>query len=216
MMRIMDGLWIVIFYLMVTFQISTHVAVDRAMWPVGSVAVSVGAILLWVLFHRQGAHTFMNGKSWAVRFIHLLEEIHRLGHWRELGISMAIGGLYWIVQALAIWAVCRADNFYFDASAVMFILIVKTVVTLVPGAPANMGLYQAGVIYALQKLFADEAHLSSLAEIMFVVLTLPLILGGAIAIASAGFNLSDLHRHAHRAHSTHKLRLKNGTPQEGD
>jgi uncharacterized protein (TIRG00374 family) len=215
-LRIMDGLWIVVLYLIITSQISAHRMVDDGMWIFGSVVVAVGVIILWALFHRQHAHRFVNNRSWAARFVHELEEIHRLGHWRELGISMAIGGAYWIVQAFAVWAVCRADNFYYGGAEVMFILIVKTVGTLVPSAPANMGLYQSSTVYALGLLLTEKGEAAILAEIMFVVLTLPLILGGAFAIASAGFNLNDLHRHAHEAHSTRKLKMKDGRPQEGD
>ena len=213
MLRIMDGLWIVILYLIITAQVSTHVAVDRGMWGFGTGAVAIGLVFLWVLFHRQHAHHFVNNKSWAARFIHLLEEIHQLGHWRELGVSMAIGGLYWVLQALAIWAICRADKFEYNGSEIIFLLVVKTVVTLVPSAPANMGLYQSSAVYAMGLLLTEKGPAEVLAEIMFVVLTLPLVVGGAIAIASAGFNLSDLHRHAHDAHRTSKL--KRQTPQAG-
>lgn len=212
-LRIMDGLWIVVLYLAITAQVSTHVAVDRAMVAFGAGAVAIALIFLWVLFHRQHAHHFANQRSWAARFIHLMEEVHRLGHWREMGVTMAIGGIYWILQALAIWAICRADNFEFDAAQVMFLLVVKTVVTLVPSAPANMGLYQSSAVYALGLLLTEKGPAEVLAEIMFVVLTLPLMVGGAIAIASAGLNLSDLHRHAHHAHRTARLRPR--TPQEG-
>jgi 4-hydroxybenzoate polyprenyltransferase len=78
---------------------------------------------------------------------------------------------------------------------------VKTVWTLVPSAPANVGLYQWSAAYALMLLQTEKGPAEVLAEIMFVFLTLPLILGGAIAIASAGFSLDDLHRHAHDAHN---------------
>ena len=212
-LRIMDGLWIVILYLAVTGQISTHVRVDEAMVVFGAGALAIALVFLWVLFHRQHAHHFANNRSWAARFIHLLEEVHTLGHWREMGITMAIGGIYWILQAVAIWAICRADKFEFGASEVVFLLVVKTVVTLVPSAPANMGLYQSSTVYALGLLLTEKGPAEVLAEIMFVVLTLPLVVGGAIAIASAGYNLSDLHRHAHHAHRT--ARLRHRTPQEG-
>jgi uncharacterized protein (TIRG00374 family) len=211
-LRIMDGLWILIVYLMVTSQIATHVAVDDAMWAFGIGAVAAAAILILVLFHRQHAHHFVNRRSWSARFVHLLDEIHRLGHWREMGIAMAIGGLYWGAQAFAVWAICRADKFEFSGAQILFLLVVKTVVTLVPSAPANMGLYQSSVVYALGLLLTEKGPSEVLAEIMFIVLTLPLIIGGAIAIASAGFNLGDLHRHAHHAHKTGKLNVK---PQEG-
>jgi uncharacterized protein (TIRG00374 family) len=207
-LRIMDGLWIVLLYLFITFRISTHVAVDRVMTAFGIGAALIALILLWVLFHRQHAHNFMNNNGWAARFVHLLEEIHRLGHWREMGIAMAIGAPYWALQAFAVWSICRADSFYFGASEIVFLLVVKTVVTLIPSAPANMGLYQSSTVYALGLLLTEKGEAAILSEIMFVVLTLPLVVGGAIAIASAGFNLSDLHRHAHESHSTRrKLKL---------
>jgi uncharacterized protein (TIRG00374 family) len=211
--RIMDGLWIVILYLAITAQVSTHVAVDRAMLAFGIGAVALALVLLWVLFHRQHAHHFVNNKSWAARFTHLLHEVHRLGHWRELGRTMAIGGLYWALQALAIWAICRADKFEFGVSETIFLMVVKTVVTLAPSAPANMGLYQSSAVYAMGLLLTEKGPAEVMAEIMFVVLTLPLIVGGAIAIASAGFNLSDLHKHAHAAHAASKL--ARAKPQEG-
>jgi uncharacterized protein (TIRG00374 family) len=91
--RIMDGIWVVILYVLITFQISTHTMVNRVMWGFGAGVAVVSLILLWVLFHRQHAHSFVNNTGWAARFIHLLEEIHRLGHWRELGLAMAISSL---------------------------------------------------------------------------------------------------------------------------
>jgi hypothetical protein len=205
--RIMDGLWIVIIYLTITFQIGTHTAVNRVMWAFGGGVVFISLVILWMLFHRQHAHHFFNNRSWAARFVHLLDEIHRLGHWRELGQAMAISGLYWAGQIGAVWAIARADAFYFNAGQMGFLMVVKTVGTLIPNAPANVGAYQATTVYALERMFTEPAEAKILAEIMFGFLTLPLVLGGAVAIAFAGFNLGDLHRHAHHAHKTRKLKL---------
>jgi hypothetical protein len=118
---------------------------------------------------------------------------------------MAISGLYWAAQIFAVWAIARADSFYFSASEMAFLTVVKTVGTLIPNAPANVGAYQATTVYALERLFTEPNDAKILAQIMFGFLTLPLVVGGAIAIAFAGFNISDLRRHAHEAHNTHKL-----------
>ncbi len=87
-----------------------------------------------------------------------------------------------------------------------FLLVVKTVGTLIPNAPASVGAYQAMTVYALGLLLTERPQAEILAEIMFAFLTMPLVIGGAIAIAFAGFNLGDLRRHAHHAHSTGKLK----------
>ncbi|MGD1069505.1 MAG: lysylphosphatidylglycerol synthase transmembrane domain-containing protein [Bryobacteraceae bacterium] len=214
--RVMDGLWIVIFYLLITFQVGSHVMVTDIMWIFGGVVVAISLVILWVLFHRQHAHHFVSKSSWGARFIHLLDEIHRLGHWRELGQAMAISGLFWAGQVFAVWAIARADGFYFSASDMAFLLVVKTVGTLIPNAPANMGAYQASTVYALRLLLTEAPEAKILAEIMFGFLTLPVLVGGAVAIALAGFNLGDLSRHAHHAHSTRKLKVRSGSrPPDG-
>jgi len=87
--RIMDGLWIVLIYLAVTVSVSTHRAVDDVMWVFGSSVVAISLLIIWVLFHRQHAHHFANRRSWGARLIQLFEELHSLGHWRELGIAFA-------------------------------------------------------------------------------------------------------------------------------
>ena len=129
---------------------------------------------------------------------------------------MAIGGLYWGTQVFAVWAIARSDAFYFTGADMAFLLVVKTVGTLLPNAPANVGAYQATIVYALERLLTEPNEARILAEIMFGFLTLPIVVGGTIAIALAGFNLSDLHRHAHHAHSTRKLKIRHAIRPEGD
>lgn len=204
-LRIMDGLWIVIVYLIITFQISTHVDVTRGMWLFGTGAVAIALVLLFVLFRRQHAHHFVRTTSWAARFVHLLDEIHRLGQWRELRSSMAIGGLYWLAQMLAIWALTKADRFDLGISAAAFLLVVKAVLTLIPNAPANVGAYQAAVVYAFGFMLVERANAQTFAEIMFAFLTLPAAVGGAIALLFADIDLLTLNRRAHRA-QTHGRR----------
>jgi uncharacterized protein (TIRG00374 family) len=198
-LRIMDGLWIVIVYLIITLQIPTHVDVSRGMWVFGAGAVATGLLLLFALFRRQHAHHFVKTTTWAARFTHLLDEIHRLGHWRELGIALAISGMYWLVQILAIWALTRADRFDLGVSAAAFLLVVKAVLTLIPNAPANMGAYQAAVVYAFGFLLVERANAQAFAEIMFGFLTLPVAIGGAIAVVFADIDILALHHHANRA-----------------
>jgi hypothetical protein len=198
-LRIMDGLWIVILYLIITFQISSHAMVTRVMWGFGGGVVGIALLILYVLFRRHHAHYFVKNSSWGARFVHLLDEIHRLGHWRELGIAMLLSGLYWFAQILAVWALTRADAFDLGLSAAGFLLVVKAIGTLVPNAPANVGAYQAATIYALMLMLVEHPNAQIFAEIMFWFLTLPVAVGGAVAVAFAGFDITDLHRHAKEA-----------------
>lgn len=203
-LRIMDGLWLPIIYLIITLQIPTHTDVTRGMWVFTAGAVVLALLLLFALFRRQHAHHLVNTKSWGARFRNLLDEVHRLGHWRELRVAMLVSGLYWLMQILAIWALTRADRFDLGLSAAAFVLVVKSVLTLIPNAPANMGAYQASVVYAFGFLLVERANAQAFAEIMFGFLTIPVAVGGALAVVSADIDIFALHRHARHAHGGSK------------
>ncbi len=205
-LRIMDGLWIVLLYVVVTLQVGTHVLVARVMWGFGTGVVAIAAVLLWVLFWRLSANRFLRGRSWGARFVSLLEEIHRLGRWRELGLAMAIGGLYWFLQVLAVWVLARADAFDFGFAAVAFLLVVKSVYTVVPSAPANLGVYQAAMVSALLLLLVEKQNAQIFAEIMFWILSLPLAAAGAIAVGFTGYDINELHERARLHAEERKLK----------
>lgn len=195
-LRLMDGLWIIVLYLAVTLQVGTHPVVRDVMWGFGVTAIGAAAVVLFVLFRRQHAHHFVRTTSWAARFVNLLDEIHRLGNWPALRRAMAIGSLYWLTQMVAIWALTKADHFDLGLSAAAFVLVVKAVWTLLPNAPASVGAYQAAVVYAFVFLFVERPNAQAFSEIMFAFLTLPIAIGGAIAVLSADIDLFTLHRRA--------------------
>ena len=199
-LRVMDGLWIVILYAIVTLSVGSHSAVNDVMWVFGAGVTGISLAILFILFRREHAREFLQERSWAARFAHLLHEIHRLGHWRELGLAMFGSGLYWLTQAIAIWALARADAFDFGLGAAAFVLAVKAIGTMIPNAPANVGAYQAAMMYALGLLLVERANAQIFSQLAFWMLTLPAILGGAIAVAVTGFDIKDLHMHAKRAH----------------
>lgn len=203
-LRVMDGIWVVVLYFATSYVVEGVGAVTSVMVIYAAVVAGLAVVLLWMLFRRGHAHHFMSNSGWAARFVHFLDEVHNLGNWRELGIVMMSSLLYWVMQICAVWAITRADNFYFSFGQMAFLLIVKNVATLVPTAPAGVGAFQATTIYALQHFFTEAPDAKILAELLFGFLTLPGLLGGAVAVAMAGFNLNDLVRHAQEAHRRHK------------
>jgi len=203
-LRVMDGIWVTIFYFATSFVVERAGAVTGVMVIYTAVVAALALLLLFALFHRTHAENFVNSSSWAARFVHFLDEIHNLGNWRELRMVMAATGFYWTMQVCAVWAITRADNFYFSFGQMAFLLVVKNVGTLVPTAPAAVGAFQASAIYALRHFFTEAPDAKILAELLFGFLTLPGLIGGAIAVAMAGYNLKDLVRHAQEAHARHR------------
>ena len=203
-LRVMDGLWIVILYFATSFVVERAGLMTSVMALYAAVVGVLALLLLFVLFRRQHAHQFVSNSGWSAKFTHFLEEIHNLGNWRELRIVMLSSGLYWAMQVCAVWTITRADNFYFNFGQMTFLLVVKNVWTLMPTAPAGVGAFQASAIYALRHFFTEAPDAKILAELLFGILTLPGLIGGSIAVAMAGYKLKDLVRHAQEAHDRHK------------
>ncbi len=207
-LRVMDGIWIVILYFATHYVVEGVGTVTDVMLVYAAVVAGLALILLYILFRRQNAHHFVSNRSWGARFTRFLEEVHKLGNWRELRLVMLGSGGYWLLQTFAVWAVARADNFYFSFSQMTFLMVFKNVGTMVPTAPAGIGAFQATAVYALQHFFTEAPEAKVLAEMLFVFLTLPGLIGGAVAVAMAGFNLKDLVRHAQEAHRRHREELQ--------
>ncbi len=94
----------------------------------------------------------------------------------HLAIGAGISGACNCSQsgAIARADVIRAPIF----SQLAFLMVVKTVGTFVQLAPANLGAFQATIVYALERMFTEPSEAKILAQIMFVFLTLPLVTCG--------------------------------------
>jgi uncharacterized protein (TIRG00374 family) len=211
-LRVMDGIWVVVFYFATFWVVERVGVVTSVMAGYAAVVAVLALLLLFALFYRAHARQYVSSSGWAARFAHFLDEIHALGNWRELRLVMLTSGLYWTLQILAVWAMTRSANFYFNFGQMAFLLVVKNVGTLVPTAPAAVGAFQASAIYALGRFFTEGSDSGFLAQFLFVFLTLPGLAGGAIAVAMAGFNLKDLVRHAQEAHRKHKAEALTNRP----
>lgn len=199
--RLMDGVWIVLIYLAVTYSINSHVVVDRLMWGFAALVILACAVTLFVLFRAQNARELAGRNKWAARFSHFMDQLHQLGDARALGISMLGTGVYWLFQILSLWALARADAFDLSVAAMGFILVVKALATVIPNAPANVGAYQAAIMYGLGLLLVEKPVAQIFSQIAFWMLTLPTAICGAIAVAFTGLNISELQKQASAAHA---------------
>jgi uncharacterized protein (TIRG00374 family) len=207
--RIMDGVWLVILYYFAIIGIQ-HVPrwLSSGMDVVTLVVVALAALFLYVLFRRSHAHTWASGNRWACKFVHILDELHKLGNRENLVRALGVSFLYFALQVLFFWALFKAYHFDFGVKDSSFVLIVIHLGTMVPNAPGNIGSLQFFCESALKILSAEASSAVSFSTIMFVFLTLPQLVGGAIAVALTGFNIQQLHQHAREAHHKHHERRK--------
>jgi glycosyltransferase 2 family protein len=199
---VIDGIWLVVVYFLVTIGISNlPMFLVKGAWALGVGVAILSIVFYYLLFHKQHSHQMVSGHKWASQFVHLLEELHKLGNPRTLMASLGVSFLYILCQTLSIWALLHADQYDFDIRQAALIVIVFRIGTLVPNAPGNIGVLQYCTYWGVRLAGGDEA--SAFGQVNFIFITLARLIQGGVAILLTGINLNDINRRAHHAHQTH-------------
>jgi uncharacterized membrane protein YbhN (UPF0104 family) len=191
----------------------TSAAVERIMDGIGMVSLfylvsfDIPNLPGWL---RDGMLTLsvVTGNKWSLRFIHLLEEIHLLGNWRSLGTALAITLLYFFCQFMAMFCLARAFNFDFGLKESAFVLLVVRLITLIPNAPGNIGVFQEACEQALRMLMVESFNAKSFALIAYFFITAPPLVVGAISVMLTGMSIGEIHKQANHAHREHEATRK--------
>jgi uncharacterized protein (TIRG00374 family) len=220
--RVMDGICLVAGFYLVTFGLHapTHrLQEELRLWSDGTfilmICVAVlSALVLFVLFRREHASSFVRGNKWAARFAHLMHEIHELGDVRSLAIGMGISVLYLVLPILSVWCLFQAYEFDFGLIQASIVVIIVHIGTILPNAPANIGSFQAFATVALAMVQAEEPAAASFALIFYICHTLPQILAGFLVLLFTGLNLGEVHTRAIRAEHIGKIHVAAPLPNE--
>jgi uncharacterized protein (TIRG00374 family) len=196
--RVLDGIWLVAAFWIAASQMNMPPALVDFAQVLAFGVVVMTALFLFILFHKQHAHSFLSRQRWGREFLHVLDQIHQLGNWRTLAATFGITCLYWILQILPVWALFRSYDMDLSFWPAAVVLVVKSIGTVIPSAPGNLGVLQSVVKMALT-LFVVELNVAiELSWMVWVVMTLPPLAVGFIAVLLTGASIGEIHRHAHR------------------
>jgi hypothetical protein len=209
--RIFDGIWLTLCMLLTIHLVPLpphlHYLVDGG-WVLG-LAVLGCAIVLGVAMFRSGREpadapivppiTGLHG-GWRGQFSVLMKDLGLIGHSRYLYMALLQSLPYLLLQTIPIWASFKGYGFdglgLTQAFALMVFLRLSTVI---PQAPGNLGLFQLLTKEVLQRIFnvvPDEAARFSL--VLWGIVTLPLLIGGFVALWIEEADLLELKRAAEK------------------
>jgi uncharacterized protein (TIRG00374 family) len=191
--RIIDGIWIVLAFLITATFVKGIPRDLLILVQVLALLLLVGvALLIWVVMHKHHSHAVLNESRWSATLRHIVEGLHLMGNARTLLLTSVISLLYLALQMFSVFALMRAyglDLSFWVAAGVLTIVRLSTVV---PNAPGNLGLINFACVMAMGLFEVEKTDAKTFSIILFVSLTLPLLIGGAIATALTGVNISDL------------------------
>jgi len=194
--RILDGVFLVI-CLLVTTQL---VPLPRYLVD-GTQVMGIGlAVLLGLLFfiavHKQKAHAVVSENKWASGLRHVVEGIHAMGNWRTMLATAGASLIYLALQIVPVWALMEGYGLDLSIWAAAAVYIILRLGTVIPNAPGNAGLYQFFCVLGLGLFNVPKSTAVGFSLMMFGVLTLPLLVGGFIAVALTGLKLGDIRSRA--------------------
>lgn len=198
--RLIDGFWMILSFI----AAAQHLRgipnwLTYSVRGLEVVVIAAAALLAYVMIHKSHAHALVKESRWAATLRHVLEGLHTMGNWRMLTRVMPVSFLYLVLQVFSYWALMKSfqlDLSPWDAAAVLAIVRLGT---MIPNAPANIGLINAACVIALYNVFGLERNdANDFSIVLFLAVTLPLLVAGAIATALTGLNLGEIHHHARR------------------
>jgi glycosyltransferase 2 family protein len=197
--RLIDGFWMLAAFL-ITAAFVKGIPEDFSLLVkvIGALLVVGAGMLGWIVFHKQQAHAAMRKSRWASTARHVIEGVHLMGNPRTMALTAAISLLYLAMQIISVWALMKSYGLDLSFWGAAGVLTLVRFATVVPNAPGNVGLFQVACVLAMGLFHVEKNDAKTFSFVMFFALTVPLLIGGAIAVALTGLNLGELRDRARR------------------
>jgi uncharacterized protein (TIRG00374 family) len=205
--RLLDGIWLAIAFGVTALFVPLPPVVKRGAQILGLfILLATGLLIAVLAFGLRVTHalerTRAGGRGLLATLLHwidrLFEGLQAIGHSASLYRAVAASFVLLLTQILALWAMMEAYGLSYSfwvASGVLFILHLGTAI---PNAPANIGSAQLSAVAGLVLFGVNRTTATEFALVMFVILTVPLLLGGVVAVMCSGLSIGDIRRHVRR------------------
>ncbi len=199
--RIFDGIWLCLCLLVtlhyVPFPRQFRYLVDGGYF-LGLIVLG-GVVVLGVAMFLRGHGTPQEPpkQGWRKHVAVLMDDLALIGHSRYLYLALFQSLPYLLLQVIPIWASFKGYGFDLSIGTAFALMVILRLGSVVPQAPGNLGLFQFLTKECLQRIFdvvPDEAARFSL--VLWGIVTLPLLIGGFVALSIEEADLIQLKRDA--------------------
>ena len=202
--RVIDGFWLLVSFVITATlvkgmpeDLTIFVQILGALLVIGTVAAA------WFISRKRDSHVVVEESRWSATFRHVVEGLQLMGNRRTLAVTVLISLFYLALQMFSVYALMKAYktdySFWVAASVLTFIRFA----TVIPNAPGNIGVINIATVKALGLFELPATDAKTFSIILFGSLTLPLLIGGAIATALTGVNIGELRERARRSADAH-------------
>jgi hypothetical protein len=191
--RVIDGVWMLgAFLVTASFVKGIPRDITILVQALGGLLLVCTATLAWIMLRRQHAVAAIREGRWSSTLRHVVEGLQLMGKPRPLGATAGISLLYLGLHIFSIFALMRAYGLDLSFWAAGGIVVIIRLATVVPNAPGNLGLINVACVMAMHLFDVEVNDAKTFSIILFVALTVPLLIGGAVATALTGLNIGEL------------------------
>lgn len=200
--RFFDSLWMVMAIGLAALFLPLPPELLKAANVLGVIVVIAAGLLFYVALSQRTSARLAQAEQSSRRFVHsvafllgrLAQGVQGIGRTRAFYFSLAWSLALLVFQALAFWLVMLAFGLPVSFQIGLAVFLIVHLGTAIPNAPANVGAYQFFTVLGLTLFGVDKATAASFSIEVFLILTLPLLLLGFIAISTSGTSLLKIRR----------------------
>ena len=209
---LLDGFWLLAAFTIATIFVKKIPEDLTVVVVLVCALVVIGAVsLVWVAMHEQHARMGIRESRWDTVLRHVVEGLHLMGNRRTLIRTALVSLVYLLLQYLTVYALMRAYVLDYSFWVAAGVLTIVRLATVVPNAPGNIGLFNIACFMAMKLFELGDNDATTFSTILFGAMTLPLLIGGAVATALTGSNIGEIRDRARRGLGAHKA-----SPPAGD
>lgn len=199
--RLIDGFWMVISFVITASFVPGINRKLVLLVQILAVGILVGVAALLALANRENVPggPGRGENKWVATMRHITAGLRMMGKPRTLIATALISLLYLVLQFVTVWALMKAYHFDYSFWVACGLITLVRLAVVIPNAPGNLGVFQAACVAALKLFGANPQDAIGFAFVMWVALTLPLLVGGAVATALTGLNIGELRARAQRS-----------------
>jgi uncharacterized membrane protein YbhN (UPF0104 family) len=181
------------------FELSVYLMLGYVNDGLGLSVLAGTVILGLALFRPRPPRSSLGGGGWRHHLAILMDDLARIGHSRYLYFALLQSVPYLLLQVIPIWAAFQAYGFDLGLGAAFALMLILRLSSIVPQAPANLGLFQILTKEFLERAYnVDPSEAARFSLVLWGVVKVMPLIAGFIALAITGARVGELKKAAER------------------
>jgi len=207
--RLIDGVWLAVLFAMTAISVPLPGMLLKAGDTVGIVVIiAIVLFIALVRFRPMISHRREMKSAWnwtpLRKTVSLIDRVadglRGLGFTRPFYLAFILSPAFLLLQGVAFWLVMIGYGLHLSFWIGMAVFLIVHLGTLIPNTPGNVGAYQFFCVVGLKLFGVEKTVATGFSLVVFILLSLPLLLIGFVALSRSGTTLFNIRQEINRVY----------------